>query len=80
MTQFVVVYDRSTGAADIREFHGPAASEQALAARFDAESTARPSQEVAVLAASSRAALMRTHSRYFKGVRGALDDLSLASA
>lgn len=80
MTQFVIVYDRTTGETSITEFSGPSASLDALSARFDAESVARTSQEVAIVSAHSREALARTHSRYFKGVDGAIDDLAAASA
>lgn len=81
MSQFVVVYNRITGAANISEFTGATANERALEARFAAERTASPVEEVAVLSAPSRAALARTHSRYFeKSLGSALSDLAAAGA
>lgn len=80
MSQFVVVYDRATGKSRIREFSGESARADALEARFLAERLAQSTEEVAVLSAPSREALKVTHSRYFHGVRGALDDLREALA
>lgn len=81
MSQFVIVYNRETGASTISEFTGAAASERALKARFAAERTASSAEEVAVLSAPSRAALARTHSRYFeKSLGAALSDLAAAGA
>ncbi|MGK3950137.1 hypothetical protein [Microbacterium sp. K2] len=80
MIQYVVVYDRATGETSISEFSGPSASQEALSARFAAERLARSNQEVAIVSARSRDALARTHSRYFKGVAGAIDDLAAATA
>lgn len=81
MSQFVVVYNRLTGSARIEEFTGASASERALDARFNAERTASSVEEVAVLSAPSRAALKRTHSRYFeKSLGSALSDLAAAGA
>lgn len=81
MSQFVVVYNRQTGATSISEFSGASASERALQARFAAEQTASGVEEVAVLSAPSRAALARTHSRYFEASLGAaLSGLAAAGA
>lgn len=80
MIQFVVVYDRATGETSIDGFSGPGASRDALTARFNAERIASATQEVAIVSAESEAALERTHSRYFKGVFGAIDDLTAATA
>lgn len=66
MSQYVVVYDRVTGLADVREFAGDDAEERALRARFDAESGAGPDVEIATLTASSEEELRATHSRYFR--------------
>lgn len=65
MTQFLVVYNRVTQAATITEFDRKDRA-GILQARLAAESVAGPSTEVAILAASSRAELARTHARYFK--------------
>jgi hypothetical protein len=80
MSEFVVVYDRLSGRADIQEFTGDSAAALALAARFRAEDSAASTEEVAVLSATSRDALRVTHSRYFGGVRSVLADLRELSA
>jgi hypothetical protein len=62
----LLVYDRAQAKLLVeREFDSKA---EALAARFEAEAAHRQdgeNVEVVVLAAESRADLMRTHSRYF---------------
>jgi hypothetical protein len=67
MSQFLVVYRRSTGS--LLEFRDMGEDmERALAERFSREEQEKddPDVEVVLLGASSREALMRTHSRYFK--------------
>lgn len=81
MSQFVVVYNRETGAATIEEFTGDGASQHALQARFAAERVASSVEEVAVLSAPSLVALKRTHARYFeKSLGSALSGLAAAGA
>lgn len=66
----LLVYDRS--AAELLEERVFECKSDALAARFDAEARHRDGGvniEVVVLAAESRADLMRTHSRYFFSLR-----------
>jgi hypothetical protein len=69
MRYFLVVYNRITGAVDVKDF---AASQrgQALEERFARELKERHQTEieVVVLGAESRAALERTHARYFHSV------------
>lgn len=66
----LLVYDRAQ--AELLEERAFDSKAEALAARFDAEAVHRTSGEnieVVVLAAESRADLMRTHSRYFYSLR-----------
>ena len=69
MRYFLVVYNRSTGAVDVKDF-AASQREQALEERFARElkERGRPEMEVVVLGAESRAALERTHARYFHSV------------
>lgn len=63
MSHFVIVYDRKSGAADVREFSDAAAADRA---RFDSESaTSSADVEVVTLVADGIADLRTTHSRYF---------------
>jgi hypothetical protein len=69
MSYFLLVYDRSTGALELTEFaedEAPRASRE----RFERElaERGRPEMEVVILRSPSRAALERTHARYFKSV------------
>jgi hypothetical protein len=70
MRYFLVVYNRITGAVDVKDF-AASQREQALAERFARELKERhqPEIEVVVLGAESRAALERTHARYFHSVK-----------
>lgn len=65
MTSFLVVYDRETGAVDVRRFPDAA---DAMAARMEYEAHRRPVEEVVVLSSDSEASLRKTHSRYFNTV------------
>jgi broad specificity phosphatase PhoE len=70
MSYFLVVYDRSTGELrELTEF-GEDQADHAAQARLDRELAERthPEVEVVVVASPSRAALERTHARYFKTV------------
>ncbi len=69
MNHYLVVFDRSKG--DVIRKQRYAGRGEALRARFVAEREFRgdPDIEVVVLGADSWEALMRTHSRYFKGLR-----------
>ena len=70
MTQFLIVYDQTSGQVlDLREFDD-ADRESALSERFrlEREHLADENLEVVVLGADSRADLERTHARYFKTV------------
>lgn len=67
MENFLIIYNRRTGESDVREF--PAGrGREAVSARFDEERKHRddPDVEVVVLSSSSRAELLKTHSRYFR--------------
>lgn len=69
MSYFLLVYDRSTGALELTEF-GEDAAPRASRERFERElaERGRPEVEVVILRSPSRAALERTHARYFKSV------------
>jgi hypothetical protein len=70
MRYFLVVYNRSTGAVEVKDF-AASQRERALEERFARELTERGRSEIEVvlLGAESLAALKRTHSRYFKTAR-----------
>ncbi len=74
MSQYLVVYDRSTGHSKVTKFDGDDAAERALTARFAAERDAKGSVEIATLTASSDAELRVTHSRYFRSAAEMFDD------
>ena len=65
---YLLIYDRHQGKV-IRQVPFSRA-DTALAARFDAERefSGQPEIEIVVLGADSRQELIRTHSRYFKGL------------
>lgn len=67
MRYFLVVYNRNSGAVEVKGFTA-GQREQALEERFDRELAERyrPEMEVVLLGAESRAALEKTHARYFK--------------
>lgn len=68
MKTFLVVYSRSRGKLlEIREYD-ESERERALSDRFERElrESGDPDIEVVLLGASSREALERTHSRYFR--------------
>lgn len=67
MRYFLVVYNRSTGAVEVKGFN-EGQREQALEERFARELAERdrPELEIVLLGAESKAMLKRTHSRYFK--------------
>ncbi len=70
MSHFLVVYDRSTGElCELTEF-GDDEADRAARARLERELAERthPEIEVVVVTSPSRAALERTHARYFKSV------------
>jgi hypothetical protein len=67
MRNFLVVFNRRTGANTVREFP-PGHGREAVRLRFEAEREHRgdPDIEVAVLGSRSRAELETTHPRYFR--------------
>jgi hypothetical protein len=67
MRNFLVVFNRRTGANTVREFPAGCGRE-VVRQRFALERQHRgdPDIEVAVLGSSSRAELEKTHSRYFR--------------
>lgn len=69
MSYFLLVYNRSSGALELTEF-GEGQGARASRERLDRElaERGRPEMEVVVLRSPSRAALERTHARYFKSV------------
>jgi hypothetical protein len=69
MSHFLVVYDRSTGGLELTEF-SESEADRASRARLERELAERthPEVEVVVVTSPSRAALERTHARYFKSV------------
>lgn len=69
MSYFLLVYDRSSGALELTEFgqdEGARASRERL--RRELAERGHPDVEVVILQSPSRAALERTHARYFKSV------------
>ena len=77
MSQFLLVYRRSTG--ELMEFvEYPDDRKRALEARWARERLEKddPDVEVVLLGAASREALLKTHSRYFKTVRELVEALS----
>ncbi len=62
-----MVYNRRTGASDVREFP-EGSGREAIRERFAQERLYRrnPDIEVVVLGSGSREELMKTHSRYFR--------------
>jgi hypothetical protein len=74
MRNFLVIYNRRTGANTTREFpegHG----REAIRERFAQERLHRgdPDIEVVVLGSSSREELLKTHSRYFRSAEEILE-------
>jgi hypothetical protein len=69
MSHFLVVYNRSTGELELTEF-GDGEADRASRVRLERELAERthPEVEVVVVTSPSRAALERTHARYFKSV------------
>ena len=70
-----MVYNRRTGANEVREFpvgHG----REAIHARFEEERkhSGDPDIEIVVLGSQSREDLMKTHSRYFRSAREIVKD------
>lgn len=67
MRNFLVVYNRRTGASSLREFPAGCGRE-AIRERFAQERLHRsdPDIEVVVLGSESQEELLKTHSRYFR--------------
>ena len=66
MGRYLLIFDRSASAVlDMREFDD---AKSALDARLEAEAvySNNPSVEIVVLSAKSKAALRKTHLRYFE--------------
>jgi hypothetical protein len=74
MENFLIIYNRRTGESDVREFPAGCGRE-AVSARFVQERIHRgdPDIEVVVLSTSSRAELLKTHSRYFRSAEEILE-------
>ena len=70
MPLFLLVYDQRMGAIEKLMEFPDSERERALTERFALEESRlqEPHVEVIILSASTREALMQTHSRYFKGV------------
>jgi hypothetical protein len=69
MTQYLILYRRSTG--DLLQFEDFGTDRAfAMSRRWEKEQAhkADPDVEVVLLTASSRESLVRTHARYFKNV------------
>ena len=78
MRNFLVIYNRRTGANKVREFpagHG----REAIRARFEEERKHRGESdiEIVVLGSPSLDDLMKTHSRYFRSARQLVEDAKL---
>jgi hypothetical protein len=67
MRNFLVIYNRRTGASTLQEFP-EGSGREAIRERFAQERLHRgnPDIEVVVLGSSSRDELLKTHSRYFR--------------
>ena len=74
MINFLIQYNRRSGAMTLREFTGPNGGATAIRERLRLEVTAGPDDEIVVIAANSRAALERNHSRYFKSASQMVSD------
>ncbi len=74
MRNFLVIYNRRTGANTVREFP-EGCGREAIRQRFAVEREHRgdPDIEVVVLGSSSREELEKTHSRYFRSAREILE-------
>jgi hypothetical protein len=74
MRNFLVVYNRRTGASTLREFP-EGSGREAIRERFAQERANRgnPDIEVVVLGSSSRDELLKTHSRYFRSAEEILE-------
>lgn len=70
MRNFLVIYNRRTGARTVRDF-GVGHGREAIRERFAVERkhSGDPDIEVVVLGSSSREELEKTHSRYFRSAR-----------
>jgi hypothetical protein len=81
MSLFLIVYDRSTGHAEIRQTFPQDRAADAVRARFavERELSAAPDSrtpartEVVVLSGDTEDELRRTHARYFASVQELLD-------
>ena len=73
MINFLIQYNRRSGAMTLREFPGATGS-AAIHERLRLEATAGPDEEIVVITANSRADLERTHSRYFKSASQMVSD------
>jgi spore cortex formation protein SpoVR/YcgB (stage V sporulation) len=69
MRNFLVVYNRRTGASTVQEF-AAGRGREAIRERFALERAHRgePDIEIVVLGSRSREELLKTHSRYFRSV------------
>ena len=67
MRNYLVVYNRRTGANTVREF-AAGCGREAIRERFALERAHRgePDIEIVVLGSSSREELLKTHARYFR--------------
>jgi hypothetical protein len=67
MRNYLVIYNRRTGARTVQEF-GEGHGREAIRERFQAERRHRgdPDIEVVVLVSSSKEELRQTHGRYFE--------------
>ncbi|MGV3732213.1 MAG: hypothetical protein ACO1N6_02285 [Microcella sp.] len=77
MTHYLVVYNRTLGQAEVTAFDGEASADDALRARFAAESQVLGADyEVATLAADSIDDLKVTHARFFRGPETIIHELT----
>lgn len=74
MRNFLVVYNRRTGANSLQEFP-EGSGREAIRQRFAQERLHRsdPDIEVVVLGSNSREELLNTHSRYFRSAEEILE-------
>lgn len=77
MENYLIIYNRRTGESDVQEFP-VGRGREAIRERFEQERIHRsnPDIEVVVLSSSSRAELLKTHSRYFRSAEEIIEHAS----
>ena len=66
MINYLIRYNRRTGAVELHEYKGAAGRLAAIHERLRLERSSALDEEIVVVSADSLAELQRTHSRYFR--------------